>query len=326
MRAIIYNSYGKPEVLKIEEVQKPIPKDNEILIKVLFTTVTSGDYRLRSLNVPRGFKFIMRLVMGFSKPKQRILGSELCGIIELVGKNVTKFKVGDEVVAFNDIKMGSYAEFISIPETNVVTKKPKNLNFAESSAISFGGTTALSFFQKANLQKDESVLIIGASGGVGTAAIQIAKYFGAKLTAVCSDSNSELVKKLGADEFIDYQKVDITKLQRKFDVVMDTIGNRPFKDFKNLLKPNARFLMVVGSLSEMLKSFFYKEKIISSPVFGKIEDLEFLVKLAEENKFKPYIDKILPFEKIVEAHAYVESGRRKGNLVIQVSNQILNTK
>ena len=228
MKAIVYERYGPPEVLQLKEVDKPTPQDNEVLIKTYATTVTSGDWRVRSLNVPAGFGLIMRLVFGVSRPKQPILGSELAGVIESVGKDVRKFKVGDPVFAFSDAAMGCYAEYKCMAEDGAVVPKPSSLTFEEAAALSFGGTTALDFLRRGNLQSGERVLINGASGSVGTAAVQLAKHFGAIVTGVCSNANVELVRSLGASYVIDYTQEDFTQNGETYDVIVDTVGTAPF--------------------------------------------------------------------------------------------------
>lgn len=320
MKAIVYERYGPPEVLQVMEVEKPTPKDNELLIKTYATTVTSGDWRVRSLNVPAGFGLIVRLVFGVSRPKQPILGTELAGVIESVGKDVRKFKVGDQVFAFSDAAMGCHAEYKCMPEDGVVALKPPNLTYDEAAALSFGGTTALNFFRRGKLQSGESVLVNGASGGVGTAAVQLARHFGADVTGVCSTANVELVRSLGASHVIDYTKEDFTQNGETYDVIVDTVGTAPFSRSKASLKEGGRLLMVLGGLPDMLQipwvSMTSSKKVIAGPAAGHAEDLRFLAGLAEMGEFKPVIDRRYPFERIAEAHSYVDTGRKKGNVVI----------
>jgi len=322
MKAITYTNYGPPDVLQIEEVAKPSPKDNEVLIKTRATTVTSGDWRVRSLNVPVGFGFISRLIFGVFKPRQPILGTELAGEIESVGKNVKKFKAGDQIFAFSGAAMGCYAEYKCMPENGAVSLKPANLSYGEAAAISFGGTTALDFFKRGKLQSGEKVLINGASGGVGTAAVQLAKHFGAEVTGVCSTTNLELVKSLGANHVIDYTKEDFTDNGMSYDIIVDTAGTAPFSRIKNSLKEGGRLLLVLGGLPDMLQIPWVlmtsNKKIIAGPANERAEDLQFLAKLAELGKFKPVIDRQYPFEQIAEAHSYVDTGRKKGNVVIKL--------
>lgn len=320
MKAIVYERYGSPDVLQLKEVEKPTPKDNEVLIKIHATTVTSGDWRVRSLNMPFGFGFIAPLVFGISKPRQPILGTELAGEIESVGKHVSKFKVGDPVFAFSDFSIGCHAEYKCMPGDGAVALKPPNLTYDEAAALSFGGTTALGFFKRAKLQCGESVLVNGASGAVGTAAVQLAKHFGAEVTGVCSTANLDLVKSLGAMHVIDYTKEDFTRYGETYDVIVDTAGTAPFSRSRGSLKEGGRLLLVLAGLPAMLQvpwvSMTSSRKIIAGPATGRAEDLRFLAKLAEAGEFKPVIDRRYPFEQIAEAHRYVDSGRKKGNVVI----------
>lgn len=320
MKAIVYERYGPPEVLELREVAKPTPKDNEVLIKTYATTVTTGDWRVRSLNVPVGFGLIGRLVLGVSRPRQPILGTELAGEIELVGKDVKKFKTGDQVFAFSGASMGCHAEYKCMPEDGAVALKPANLTYDEAAAISFGGTTALNFFRRGKLQSGEKVLVNGASGGVGTAAVQLARHFGANVTGVCSTANVELVRSLGANHVIDYTKEDFTRNGETYDVIVDIAGTAPFSRSKGSLKEGGRLLLVLGGLPDMLQipwiSLTSNKRVIAGPAAERAEDLRFLAKLAEAGEFKPVIDRRYPFEQIVEAHRYVDTGHKKGNVVI----------
>ena len=324
MKAIVYETYGSPDVLQFKEVEKPTPKSNQILIKILATTVTSADWRVRSLTVPTGFKLMVRLVFGLSKPKQPILGTELAGVIESLGDAVTQFKVGDAVFAFNDAAMGCHTQYKCMSQDSAIALKPANLSFEEAAAMSFGGTTALSFFKRAKLQRGESVLINGASGAVGTAAVQLAKHFGANVTAVCSTPNVDLVTSLGADHVIDYTSEDFTQNGKTYDVIMDTAGTAPFKRSKVSLKPKGRLLLVLAGLPDMLPmlwvSLLSDKKIIAGPASGKADDLRFLAGLVKAGEFKPVIDRCYPFELIADAHRYVDTGRKKGNVVIVVQH------
>lgn len=320
MKAFVYTKYGPPDVLHLKEVDKPTPKDNEVLIKTHATTVTSGDWRVRSLSLPVGFGLLGRLVFGVSRPRQPILGTELSGKIESVGKGVSKFKVGDQVFVFSDAGMGCYAEYKCMPEDGAMSLKPANLTYEEAAALSFGGTTALDFFRRGKLQSGERVLVNGASGGVGTAAVQLAKHFGADVTGVCSAANVELVRSLGASHVIDYTKEDFTQNGEAYDIIVDTVGTAPFSRSKGSIKEGGRLLMVLGGLPDMLQipwvSMTSSKKIIAGPAVGRADDLRFLAKLAEAGEFKTVIDRRYPFEQIAEAHRYVDTGRKKGNVVI----------
>ena len=320
MKAIVYTEYGPPNVLQFKEVAKPIPKDNEVLIKIHATTVTAGDWRVRSLDVPFGFGSLARLALGVFRPRQPILGSELAGTVEAIGKDVKKFKVGDLVFAFSGVGMGCHAEYKCMPENGAVVLKPTNLTYDEAAALSFGGTTALDFLRRAKLQKGERVLVNGASGAVGTAAVQLAKHFGAHVTGICSTANLELVKSLGANQVIDYTQEDFTKNGETYDIVVDTAGTAPFPRSKASLKKNGRLLLVLSSLLEMIRapwvSMTSSNRVIAGPAAERPDDLHFLAKLAQAGEFKPVIDRRYPFEQIVEAHRYVDTGRKKGNVVI----------
>jgi NADPH:quinone reductase-like Zn-dependent oxidoreductase len=320
MKAVVYEKYGPPEVLQLKEVEKPTPQDNEVLIKTSATTVTSGDWRVRSLIAPLGFGLLTRLVFGISKPKQPILGMELAGVVESVGQAVSKFKVGDAVFAFSGAAMGCYAQYKCMPQDGAVALKPPNLSFDEAAALSFGGSTALSFFRRGKLQRGQSVLINGASGGVGTAAVQLAKHFGAQVTGVCSAANGELVRALGASHVIDYTKEDFTQNGVTYDVIVDTVGTAPFSRCQSSLKAGGRLLMVLGTLPQMLQipwvSLTTNKKIIAGPASANAEDVRFLARLAAAGEFKPVIDRSFPFEQIVQAHRYVDTGRKKGNVIV----------
>ena len=320
MKAIVYERYGPPEVLELMEVAKPTPKHNEVLIKTYATTVTSADWRVRSLEVPLGFRLIVRLVFGISKPKQPILGSELAGVIESIGKDVARFRVGDQVFAFSDASMGCHAEYKCMSQDGAVVLKPPSLSYDEAAALSFGGTTALDFLRRGKLHGGEKVLVNGASGGVGTAAVQLAKYFGADVTGVCSTANMELVRSLGARHVIDYTKEDFTQNGETYDVIMDTVGTAPFSRSKDSLKAGGRLLMVLAGLPDMLRipwvSVTSSKKVIAGPVAVRAEDLRFLAGLAEAGEFRPVIDRRYPFEQIAQAHSYVDTGRKKGNVII----------
>ncbi|MFA6234255.1 MAG: NAD(P)-dependent alcohol dehydrogenase [Bacteroidota bacterium] len=325
MKAIVYEKYGQPDVLELKEVTKPVPKDNEVLIRTHATTVTSGDWRVRSLNVPRGFGLISRLVFGVRKPKQPVLGTELAGEIESVGKDVTKFKAGDQVFAFSGAAMGCYVEYKCMPEDGAVAFKPANLSSDEAAAISFGGTAALDFFRRGKLQSGEKVLVNGASGGVGTAAVQLAKHFETDVTGVCSTVNMDMVRSLGADHVIDYTKEDFTKNGETYDVIVDTVGTAPFSRSKGSLKEGGRLLLVLGGLPDMIQipwiAMTSSKKVIAGPAAERPEDLRFLAELAEAGEFKPVIDRRYSFENIVEAHRYIDTGRKRGNVVITLEHE-----
>lgn len=325
MKAILYQQYGPPDVLQMADIAKPIPKPNEILIKTYATTVTSGDWRVRSLTVPAGFGWITRLVFGVSRPRQPILGSELAGVVESVGEAVSRFKVGDAVFAFSDARMGCYAEYKCMPQDGAVACKPLGLSYGEAAALSFGGTTALDFLRRAKLQRGESVLINGASGAVGAAAVQLARHFGAHVTAVCGTANMAWVRALGASQVIDYTQEDFTQNGQTYHVIMDTVGTAPFSRCQASLRDGGRLLLVLAGLADMLHapwaSLTSGKKVIAGPVSVRAEDLPLLAELAATGAFKAVIDRRYPFEQMVEAHRYVDSGRKKGNVVVMLGDE-----
>lgn len=317
---MVYERYGPPDVLQLKELEKPAPKDHEVLIKVRAATVTAGDWRARSLIMPGGFGPFGRLVFGILKPRQPILGCELAGDIEAVGTNVRRFKVGDPVFAFTAVAMGCHAEYKCMAEDGRLAPKPPVLSYEEAAALSSGGTTALHFYKKANLQRGEKVLINGASGGVGTAAVQLARHFGADVTAVCSGGNASTVRSLGAARVIDYTQEDFTRNGDTYDVIVDTAGTAPFSRIKNSLKEGGRLLRVLSGLGDMFQapwvSLTTGKKMFAGPAASRPEDLRMLADLAQSGSFKPVIDRRYPFEQLPEAHRYVDSGRKKGNVVI----------
>lgn len=323
MKAAVYRRYGSPDVIEIVDVPRPVPKDDEVLVRMRATTVTSGDWRVRSLQLPRGFGWMGRLIFGVSSPRQPILGTELSGVVETVGKAVTKFKPGDAVFAFTGASMGCHAEFRCVRESAAITHKPERLSFEQAAALSFGGTTALDFFQRAGVKAGDRVLINGASGGVGTAAVQLGKHFGAHVTGVCSSANLELVRSIGADEVIDYTTTDFTQNGQTYDLIMDTVGTAPFARCGASLKAHGRLLMVLGDLPALLTAPFIAlttdKRVIAGPAPERVEDLRLLAELAEAGKLKPVIDRIIPFADIIEAQRLVDSGRKRGNVVVRWS-------
>ncbi len=320
MRAYICNGYGKAEdVLSVVSMQKPIPKDGYIQIRIRATTVNSGDCRLR-----RADPFLVRLAFGLSKPKLPILGIVLAGEVTAVGKNVSRYKVGDALFGMTGLnQLGTFAEYVCVPETAALAHKPHNLSFEETAALVFGGHTALNFLRKAKIEKGQKVLIYGASGAVGTAAVQLAKYFGAEVTGVCGARNADLVKSLGADAVIDYQKTPLSQIATRFDVVFDTIGQNSAFDFEKLTAENGT--LILGSMigkqtfqSLWLQLTKRKKKFVIGTVSTSADDMEFLRKRAESAEFKPVIDTIYLFSEMVAAHNLVDSGRKRGNVVVSI--------
>jgi len=317
MKAIVYTEYGPPEVLQLKEVEKPVPKDNEVLIKIYASTVTSGDVRLRKAD-----PFMTRFFFGLTKPKINILGADLSGVIESAGKDVRLFKKGDHVFGSTfDFGVGAHAEYKCLPENGVLAEKPGNLDFEQAAAVFFGGHTALHFLKKGNIRSGKKVLIYGASGAVGTYAVQLARYFGADVTGVCSTTNIDLVKSLGADSVFDYTKEDFTKSSETYDVIFDTVGKSPFSGCVKLLKEKGIYLRSVHmSPIPIVRGLWVgatsTKKVIGGVASEHKEDLVFLKELIEAEIITPVIDRRYPLEQIVEAHAYVEKGHKKGNVVI----------
>jgi NADPH:quinone reductase-like Zn-dependent oxidoreductase len=322
MQAIICTEYGSPEVMQIEEVEKPTPKENEILIRIYATTVTSADIRIRKAD-----PFPVRFFYGFRRPKENlILGAELAGEIEAIGKNVKRFKTGDRVFAGAGTGFGANAEYICLPEEGAVAIKPINMTYEEAAAVPFGATTSLIFLRdKGKIQGGQKVLIYGASGAVGTAAVQLAKSFGAEVSGICSTANLELVKSLGADEVIDYTKEDFTKNGKTYDIVFDTVGKSPFSGCLRSLKQNGIYLRAVhidifSIIRGLWASMTSTKKVIGGIAIESKEDLNFLKDLIEAGKIKSVIDRRYPLEQAAEAHRYVEQGHKKGNVVITMEH------
>ncbi|MDX1401345.1 MAG: NAD(P)-dependent alcohol dehydrogenase [Kiloniellales bacterium] len=326
MKAIRYTEFGPPEVLQLAEIEKPIPKDNEVLIKVYATTVTSGDYRARNLDFStRIMALLFGFNMGLRQPKNPRLGSELAGEVEAVGKDVTLFKVGDQVFGIIGDEMGANAEYVCMPEDGALAIKPDSVSYEEAAAIPFGFHTALHFLRdKADIQEGQKVLIYGASGSVGSAAVQLAKYYGAEITAVCSTANIEMVNAVGADKVIDYTKEDFTKSGESYDIVFETVGKSSFADGKDLVKEGGVYLGGNPSMGTMVRMGLTSATGGTKTVFGpapeRKEDIIFLGKLLEEGKLKAVIDRSYPLEETVEAHRYAEKGHKKGNVVLTVSH------
>jgi NADPH:quinone reductase-like Zn-dependent oxidoreductase len=319
MKAVVYLHYGPPEVLQIKEVEKPIPKDNEILIKIHATTVNRTDCGFRKPEY-----LIVRIVGGLFNPKHNILGSELSGEIETIGKDVKTFKAGDQVFGLSTYKFGAHAEYICISEEKSITTKPTNISYIEAAAICDGAFLAWNYIQKIDFKKTPKILINGASGSIGSASVQLARYYGAEITAVCNAKDFELVKSLGATEVIDYTREDFTKTGQKYDVVFDSVGKSSFFRCKKILKPGGVYFS-----SEL--GYFWQNIFLAmfTPLFGgkkvkfpipkdRKEDIVFFKELIEAGKYRAIIDRIYPLEEIVEATKYVETGQKVGNIVIDL--------
>lgn len=324
MKAVICTKYGPPEVLQIAELDKPIPRNNEVLIKIYATTVHIGDTRIRSFTVPFLFRLPFRLGVGFRGPRNKVLGMELAGIIEEAGKDVTKFKAGDAVFASTDTAMGAYAEYTCMAEDKFLALKPANMSYKEAAAAPNGANTAHLMLKKAKVREGQKILINGASGSVGTFAVQLAKYYGAEVTGVCSTTNLELVKSLGADYVIDYTAEDFTQNVDTYDIVFDAVAKSSFSKSKKALKDGGIYLTTVpllGSILQKIKTSLFGSKKVALPAIGqKAEDLLFLKELIEAGHLKVIIDKTYPLEEIVEAHRYVDTGHKKGHVAITVTH------
>lgn len=317
MKAIICTKYGAPDVLELAEIAKPTPDANEIQVRIRATAVSSGDVRLRKAD-----PFLIRLFFGFSKPKNPVLGFVLSGEITDVGRDVKRFEIGEQVFATTGMKMGAYAEYACLPEDGVIGLKPENLTHEEAASIPFGGNTALHFLRKGGIAAGQDVLIYGASGAIGTAAVQLAKYFGARVTAVCSGANADLVKSLGADVVIDYKTQDFTTLGHTYDMIFDTVGKSDYAKSVKTIKKGGVYIFADASPGVMLQglrtNLMSGRKMIGGVMKETADEQQFFRELIEAGDFVPVIDRSFPLERIVEAHTYVDKGHKKGNVVITV--------
>ncbi len=332
MQAIVYTSYGSPDVLRLTEVAKPTPKANEVLIRIYATPVNYGDTLARNFrgvsprqfNMPLLFWLPARIAFGFNKPKIKILGNELAGEIEAVGNAVTLFKPGDQVFGYRSMSMGANAEYVCMPETGLVAIKPMNMSYEEASAVPYGALTALNLLRKVDIQRGQKVLINGASGGIGSAAVQLAKYFGAEVTGVCGTPRLEFVKALGADNVIDYTKEDWTQNGETYDLIFDILGKSSFGRCKNSLSENGRYLLASFKLKQIFQMLWTSKigskKVICALSSEKLADLHFIKDLVEAGNFQSIIDRRFPLEQTAEAHRYVEQGHKKGCVVITIQH------
>lgn len=324
MKAIVHTKYGAPDELQLKEVEKPIPKDNEVLIKIKATTVTTSDCNVRNFTfVPKSFILFARIMFGFKKPKINILGIDLAGEIEAVGKDVKLFKKGDHVFGSPGTKMGGHAEYTCVPENGALAIKPTDTHWEEAASISLAGNTAMFFIRDlAKIQTGQKILIHGASGAIGSYAVQLARYYGAEVTGVCSGTNAEMVKSLGADNVIDYTKEDFTKSDERYDFVFDVVGKTTFSQCKGILKQKGIYLENMLELKDIIKmmwtSIIGGKRIKGGISKESAENLNFLIELIESGKVKPVIDRNFPLEKTAEAFKYVEKGHKKGNVTITV--------
>ena len=321
MKAAVYDRYGPPDVVHVTEVQTPVPRDNEVLVRIRATTICAADWRLRKAD-----PFLVRFFNGFWKPKRRVLGTEFAGTIESAGKNVTRFHAGDEVFGSTGFTFGAHAEYFCLPETGAIDTKPRNMTHEEAAAVMFGATSALSFLRRAKIQAGQRVLIYGASGSVGVFAVQLAKHFGAHVTGVCSTANLELVKSLGADAVVDYTREDFSKAGRVYDVVFDTVGKSGISRTIKSLKRGGVYVQIGGSspLSTALGLLWIaitrQARVVSGVATLAAGDMAFFKTLIEQGQMRTVIDRRYPLNEIVEAHRYAEAGHKKGHVVIVVNS------
>lgn len=320
MKAAVCTSYGKPEVLQLKEIEKPTPKEDQILLKIHSSSVTSGDARIR-----RADPYAIRFIFGFKRPRKSVLGVVVAGEVESIGSKVSKFKVGDKLFGTTGMSFGAHAQYQCISEDGTLAVIPENISYDEAAAIPFGGTAAIYFLRKANIQKGQKILIYGASGALGTMAIQLAKEYGAEVTAVCSGSNKEMVSSLGADKVVDYTKEDFTKNGEMYDIIFDTVGKSSFSAGMKSLKKKGVMLLASADTGVMLRaaisSIFGSKKVISGVIKETAEDMQFFKKLIEAGKLKAVIDKVYSLEQIAMAHAYVDKGHKKGNVIIKMNHK-----
>ena len=324
MKAAVCTRYGPPEVLQLKELEKPTPKDNEVLVRVHAATVTAGDCELRSLKLPLSWQLIARIGFGFRGPRKKILGQELAGEIESVGKAVRLFKKGDQVFAFTGLRLGAWAEYNCLPENGWMAMKPANMTYEEAAAVPAGGLHALYCLRKGNIKSGQKVLIYGAGGTVGTVAVQLAKSFGAEVTGVDSTRKLDMLRSIGADKVVDYSKEDFTKSGETYDVIFDVVGKSSFSGCMRSLNEKGFYLLGNPGLSQLVRglltSMRSSKKVIGGMASYRTKDLTFLKELIEAGKIRSAIDRRYPLERIAEAHRYVDTGQKEGNVVITVGH------
>jgi len=323
MKAAVYRQFGPPEVVRVEEIPKPSPGRDDVLVKVHASTVSVADHRARAREVPKGLWMLAMLGLGVFRPRNRVLGMDVAGVVEAVGANVTTFKPGDEVIAMLGGKFGGHADYACLPQDGVITAKPSGMTFEEAVTLVFGGLTARVFLNRAALKSGDTVLVNGASGAVGTAAVQLAKHLGAHVTGVCSGVNSELVTSLGADRVIDYTTDDFTAEARTYDAIVDCVGNAPFERVEACINPGGALLLVITDLKGILRASRRSRKsgklVTWRGVKATAGDLAFLVSLAESGRYQAVGDRTYELSEIVEAHRFVDTGRKKGNVILRVA-------
>ncbi|TFD28380.1 NAD(P)-dependent alcohol dehydrogenase [Cryobacterium cryoconiti] len=323
MRAAVYRRFGPPEVVQIEEVPKPQPRPGEVLVKVYASTVSAADYRSRSRNVPKGLGLPTALALGVFRPRRRVLGMDVAGVVEAVGSGVTSFGPGDEVIAMLGSRFGGHAEYVCIPQDGVITAKPRNMTFTDAVTLVFGGTTAQAFFSRAAITPGSTVLVNGASGAVGTAAVQLARQLGARVTGVCSGANRELVTALGADRVIDYTTTDFLFEGQTYNVIMDCVGNAPFERAAARITPGGALLLVISDLRGLLLAAWHTRTsgklVAAGNIANTAESLAVLVGLAESGRFQAVIDRTYDLADVAAAHRYVDDGHKRGNVVLRIA-------
>lgn len=316
MRAAVYRKYGPPDVVSIEKVQKPVPGPHDLLVKVAASSITSGDARMRAFNLPKPFGIPGRLALGIFGPRRKVLGVEFAGTVEAVGRAVTKFRPGDRVFGID--VFGCHAEYKLVRENECVALMPAGLSFEDAAGVPFGGVTALDFLNRGRIQPGQKVLINGASGCVGTYAVQLARYFGAEVTGVCSAGNAGLVRSLGADRVIDYASTDFAKEERVYDLIMDTVGNASFARCEPVLAPTGALLAVLGVPEDMFRRPRDGRRIVGGTSAERPEDLRLLADLLADGTIKSVVDRVYPLEQIREAYEYVDTGRKRGAVVLTI--------